>query len=229
MRDANRLVRHWRGLGRGGALAGVGCLISLLCGCVPAVVVTGAYLDKRDQAGEPAQVYAPSSGQTQADRPLLTTKNYRDPTEGGQGSTQVYRATLDQVWVAALKALSQLQANVTSNTRGQTGGRSRDGGSGGSRWRCTWIRPTRIPSGSRSGSGNSGTGRPRMSSRPGSVRTSSPDVRRYSALVWCLCALVVRRKRLGYDGGTRQRTTDNGTGNCPPRPITAPLDRTTAR
>jgi hypothetical protein len=85
--------------------------------------MTGTYLDKRDQAGEPAQVYAPSSDQTEADeRPLLTTRNYRDPTEGGQGSTQVYRTTLDQVWVAALKALTQLQANVTSNSRGQTGG-----------------------------------------------------------------------------------------------------------
>ena len=85
--------------------------------------MTSTYMDKREQSGEPAQVYSPSSNQTQADeRPLLTTKNYRDPTEGGQGSTQVYRATLDRVWAAALKALSQLKASVTNSTLDQTGG-----------------------------------------------------------------------------------------------------------
>jgi len=85
--------------------------------------MTGTYMDKREQSGEPAQIYSPASDQTQTDPgPLLRTKNYRDPTEGGQASTQTYRATLDQVWVAALKALSQLQANVTSNTRDQAGG-----------------------------------------------------------------------------------------------------------
>jgi len=123
MRDARRLVRHRRGVGRGGSRAVLGALILLLCGCVPAVVMTGTYMDKRDQAGEPAQVASPASDPTQVDeRPLLTTKNYRDPTEGGQGSTQAYRATLDQVWAAALKALTQLKASVTSRTRDQAGG-----------------------------------------------------------------------------------------------------------
>ena len=95
----------------------------LLCGCVPAVVLTSASIDKSERSEEPAQLYSPSSDQTQTDQsPLLTTKNYRDPTGGGQESRQVYRATLDQVWVAALKALSQLKASVTSNTRDQAGG-----------------------------------------------------------------------------------------------------------
>ena len=81
------------------------------------------YIENREQSGESAQVYSLSSDQTQTDqRPLLTTKDYRDATGGGQESTQVYRATLDQVWVAARTALSQLHANVTSNTRKQVGG-----------------------------------------------------------------------------------------------------------
>ena len=123
MRDARRLVRSGRGVGQGWGLAGAGCLIFLLCGCVPAVVMTGTYVDKKDQSGEAAPLASPSSHPTQADeRPLLTTKNYRDPAEGGQGSTQVYRATLDQVWSAALKALAQLKASVTSRTRDQAGG-----------------------------------------------------------------------------------------------------------
>jgi hypothetical protein len=85
--------------------------------------MTSTYVDKREQSEEPTQRYSPSSDQTQTDqRPLLTTKNYRDPAGGGQDATQVYRATLDQVWVAALKALSQLQASVTSSTRDQAGG-----------------------------------------------------------------------------------------------------------
>lgn len=85
--------------------------------------MTGTYIDKKEQSDEPAQRYSPSSDQTPTDQtPLLTTKNYKGPTGGGQESTQVYRATLDQVWVAALKALSQLKANVTSDTRNQAGG-----------------------------------------------------------------------------------------------------------
>jgi hypothetical protein len=85
--------------------------------------MTSTYIDKREESQQPAQRYSPSSDQTQTDqRPLLTTKNYRDPAEGGQGSTQVYRATLDQVWAAALKALTQLKASVTSRTRDQAGG-----------------------------------------------------------------------------------------------------------
>ena len=123
MRDVNWAVRHRRGVWHGLVPAGVGCLMLLLCGCVPAVVMTSTYIDKREQADEPAQRSSPAADQTQADdRPLLTTKNYRDPTGAGQDSTQVYRATLDQVWGAALKALSQLQASVTSNTRNQAGG-----------------------------------------------------------------------------------------------------------
>jgi hypothetical protein len=95
----------------------------LLCGCVPAVVMTSTYADKREESEGPAQRYSASGDQAQTDqRPLLTTKNYKDPTGGGQESTQVYRATLDQVWVAALKALSQLKASVTSRTRDQAGG-----------------------------------------------------------------------------------------------------------
>jgi hypothetical protein len=85
--------------------------------------MTSTYVDKRDQSDEPAQVDSTSSDQTQNDeRPLLTTKNYRDPAGGGQESTQVYRATLDQVWVAVLRALSQLKVSVTNSTRGPTGG-----------------------------------------------------------------------------------------------------------
>jgi len=80
--------------------------------------MTSTYIDKKEQSEEPAQRYSSSSDQT----PLLTTKNYKGPTGGGQESTQVYRATLDQVWVAALKALSQLKASVTSDTRNQAGG-----------------------------------------------------------------------------------------------------------
>ena len=123
MREVNRFVGHRPGVGKGWAPAGVGCLILLLCGCVPAVVMTGTYIDKREQSAEPAQLSSPTSDQTPTDQtPLLTTKNYRGPTGGGPESTQVYRATLDQVWGAALKALSQLQASVTSNTRNQAGG-----------------------------------------------------------------------------------------------------------
>jgi hypothetical protein len=85
--------------------------------------MTSTYIDKREQSEEPAQVYSTSSDQTQNDeRPLLTTKDYRDSAGGGPESTQVYRATLDQVWVAALKALRQLKASVTSSTRDPAGG-----------------------------------------------------------------------------------------------------------
>ncbi len=123
MREVNRFVGHRRGVGKGWAAVGVGCLILLLCGCVPAVVMTGTYIDKREQPAEPVPLASPSSDPTQADeRPLLTTKNYKSPTGGGQESTQVYRATLDQVWAAALKTLSHLKASVTSDTRNQAGG-----------------------------------------------------------------------------------------------------------
>ena len=123
MRDVNWAVRHRRGVWHGLVPAGVGCLMLLLCGCVPAMVMTSTYIDKREQADEPAQRSSPAADQTQSDdRPLLTTKNYRAPTGGGQESTQVYRATLDQVWGATLKALGQLTASVTSSTRTQAGG-----------------------------------------------------------------------------------------------------------
>jgi len=85
--------------------------------------MTSTYVDKRDQSEEPAQVSSAPADQTQTDqRPLLTTKNYRDPAGGGQESTQVYRATFDQVWAAVLRALTQLKASVTSSTRDQAGG-----------------------------------------------------------------------------------------------------------
>lgn len=97
-------------------------MIFLLCGCVPAVVMTSTYVDKKEQSDELAPRSSPSAGQSQSDQaPLLTTKNYRGPTGAGQESSQVYRATLDQVCVAALKALSQLKASVTSDTRNQAG------------------------------------------------------------------------------------------------------------
>jgi hypothetical protein len=54
--------------------------------------------------------------------PLLTTKNYTDTTAEARESTQVYRATLDQVWAAALKALGELKANVTNSNRSGAGG-----------------------------------------------------------------------------------------------------------
>jgi hypothetical protein len=85
--------------------------------------MTGVYIDNKGHSEEPAQRSSPSPDQTQADQaPLLTTKNYKGPTGGGQESTQVYRATLDQVWAAALKALTRLKASVTSSTRDQAGG-----------------------------------------------------------------------------------------------------------
>ena len=85
--------------------------------------MTSTYVDKRDQSEEPAPVASSAADQTQTDqRPLLTTKNYRDPVGGGQESTQVYRATFEQVWAAALTALTQLKASVTSRTRDQAGG-----------------------------------------------------------------------------------------------------------
>jgi hypothetical protein len=101
----------------------LGGLMLVLCGCVPAVVMTSTYVDKRDQSGEPAPVAAPAADQTQTDqRPLLTTKNYREPAGGGHESSQDYRATFDQVWAAALKTLTQLKASVISRTRDQAGG-----------------------------------------------------------------------------------------------------------
>lgn len=138
MREATRWVGHRRSVGHGLVAAGVCWLILSLGGCVPAAVMTGTYIDKTTHAETPAPLASPSADQSQTDaRPLLTTKNYRDPTEGGQGSTQVYRATLDQVWAAALKALSQLRANVTSSTRKQVGGEIEGQWGGGSHWRCT--------------------------------------------------------------------------------------------
>jgi hypothetical protein len=123
MRDTDQMVRRRLGLGQGWPLAGVGCLILLLCGCVPAVVMTGTYIDNREESDDPTQVYSVSSNQAPTDQtPLLTTKDYRDPAGGVPESTQVYRATLDQVWVAALKALGQLKASVTRSTRDQVGG-----------------------------------------------------------------------------------------------------------
>jgi hypothetical protein len=123
MRDAKRLVRHRRGAGRGGSRAVLGGLMLVLCGCVPAVVMTSTYVDKRDQSGEPAPAAAPAADQTQTDqRPLLTTKNYREPAGGGHESSQDYRATFEQVWAAALKTLTQLKASVISRTRDQAGG-----------------------------------------------------------------------------------------------------------
>ena len=199
MRDANRLVRHRRGVGQGWAPAGVGCLILLLCGCVPAVVMTSTYVDKRDQSEEPAQVSSASADQTQTDqRPLLTTKNYRDPAGGGQESTQVYRATLDQVWAAALKALTQLKASVTNSTRDQAGGEIAGRWVGGPAAgdargadRCD------VDPGHDSGRairGPDGRGcHPRRDPREPLARTCDE----YSARLWCLCALAVRRKCLG--------------------------------
>ena len=123
MREVNRGRRHRHGVGRGGSRAVLAGLMLVLCGCVPAVVMTSTYVDKRDQSGEPAPAAAPAADPTQADqRPLLTTKNYRDPAGGGHESTQVYRATFEQVWAAALTALTQLKASVTSRTRDQAGG-----------------------------------------------------------------------------------------------------------
>jgi hypothetical protein len=85
--------------------------------------MTSTYVDKREQSEEPAQRYSASGDQTQIDQtPLLTTKNYKGPAGDGQESTQVYRASLDQVWVAAMKTLSQLKASVTNETRNQAGG-----------------------------------------------------------------------------------------------------------
>jgi hypothetical protein len=123
MRDVNRVLRHRRGRGQSCALAVLGGLMLVLCGCVPAVVMTSTYADKRDQSGEPAPAASPAADQAQTDQqPLLTTKNYRDPAGGGPESTQVYRATFDQVWAAAVKALTQLRASVTSRTRDQARG-----------------------------------------------------------------------------------------------------------
>jgi len=93
--------------------------------------------------------------------PLLTTKNYKGPPEWARVH-QVYRATLDQVWVAALKALSQLKASVTNETRNQAAVRSRTVGRGQplamhvEQIDANSIRSCPV--------GNSGTGRPRMPS-----------------------------------------------------------------
>jgi hypothetical protein len=123
MRDVNRVLRHRRGRGQSCALAVLGGLMLVLCGCVPAVVMTSTYVDKREPSGEPAPASSPAADQAQTDQgPLLTTKNYRDPAGGGPESTQVYRATFDQVWAAAVKALTQLRASVISRTRDQAGG-----------------------------------------------------------------------------------------------------------
>jgi hypothetical protein len=104
-------------------LAVLGGLMLVLCGCVPAVVMTSTYVDKREPSNEPAPASSPAADQTQTDQtPLLTTKNYKGPTGEEPESSQVYRATFDQVWAAAVKALTQLRASVTSRTRDQAGG-----------------------------------------------------------------------------------------------------------
>jgi len=123
MQRENQLVGHRLGRWEGAARAGVGCLILLLAGCAPAVMLTRNYIDNKEGSGDPAQVYAASPAQVPPDQaPLLTTKNYRNATGEARESAQVYRATLDQVWVAALKALSQLKASVTNSTRGSGSG-----------------------------------------------------------------------------------------------------------
>ena len=123
MRDANRTGRPRLGRRHGTGFAGLGCLIVVLCGCVPAVVMTSTYIEKKEQPGAPADMPSPSSDQSQTDqRPLLTTKNYKDPVAGVPESVQIYRATFDQVWMAVLKALGRLEASVTSSTREQASG-----------------------------------------------------------------------------------------------------------
>ncbi len=100
-----------------------GCLILLLAGCAPAVMMTVSYVDNKDEPRDSIQFYSVSGNQAPLDQtPLLTTKNYRHVTGQTPGSTRVYRAGLDQVWNAALKALGALNASVTSRTRDQTGG-----------------------------------------------------------------------------------------------------------
>ena len=123
MCEVGQVVRQCREKRRDWVLAGVGCLILLLAGCAPAVLLTRNYVDNRDEADDPSQVYPVSANRAPQDQtPLLTTKNYKDTAETAQESTQVYRATLDQVWAAALKALGELKASVVSSTRDGVGG-----------------------------------------------------------------------------------------------------------
>jgi hypothetical protein len=104
-------------------LAGAGCLILLLAGCAPAVMLTKNYIDNSGESDDPSQVYPVSANQVPPDQtPLLTTKSYKDTTGNARESTQVYRATLDQVWAAALKALGELKASVVNSTRDGVGG-----------------------------------------------------------------------------------------------------------
>jgi len=120
MRETNQIVRQWCGQRKCWALAGVGCLIFLLIGCAPAVLLTRNYVDNREESGDPSRVYPVSSGQVPPDQtPLLTTRNY---TEARAGNVQAYPGTLDQVWSAALAALNHLQVGVTSSVRDTAGG-----------------------------------------------------------------------------------------------------------
>lgn len=124
MPRADYVVRQWLGRWKDSALAGVGCLLLLLLvGCAPAVMLTKNYIENKEEPGRSAQANAASPAQVPPDQsPLLTTKNYRDATGESRESSRVYRGTLDQVWTATLLALSQLKANVTNSTRGQSGG-----------------------------------------------------------------------------------------------------------
>jgi len=56
MRDADRLVRHRRSKARLGARR-VGCLILVLCGCVPAVVMTSTYVTRENSRGARAALF----------------------------------------------------------------------------------------------------------------------------------------------------------------------------
>ncbi len=120
MRGTNQIVRQWCGQRKCRSLAGVGCLIFLLIGCAPAVLLTRNYVDNREESVDPSRVYPVSSGQVPPDQtPLLTTRNY---TEAKAKNAQAYPGTLDQVWSAALAALKHLKASVTSSVRDKAGG-----------------------------------------------------------------------------------------------------------
>ena len=123
MRERGRVVRQWREKWKGWLPAGAGCLILLLAGCAPAVMLTKNYIDNREEADNPSQAYPVSSVQVPPDQtPLLTTKDFKGTTEEVRESSQVNRATLDQVWIAALKALGDLRASVTTSNRSSVGG-----------------------------------------------------------------------------------------------------------
>jgi hypothetical protein len=123
VREAGRVGRQCIEKRKSRVLAGAGCLILLLAGCAPAVMLTRNYIDNRGESGESAQVYPVSSDQLSAEQtPLLTTKNYRDATGKPGQFTRVYPSPLDQVWPAALATLGQFQASVTKSVRGSSGG-----------------------------------------------------------------------------------------------------------